>query len=71
MRFRFLEEFCFFTDDFREEEVGEAGGAETKPLVGQPLFAEHFLDDGVVDQGIVNGVQTTGSLKPIWMPVLS
>ena len=42
-------EFRLLTDDFRKEEVGQTGGAETKPLVRQPLFAEDLLDDGVVD----------------------
>ena len=50
------EELRLFADDFREEEVGEARGPETEPLIRQPLFAEYFLDDGVVDEGIVNGV---------------
>ena len=57
------EKLGFLADDFREEEVGEAGGAETEPLVREPLFAEHFLHDGVIDEGIVDGVQTSGRFE--------
>ena len=58
--FSISEKLGFLACDFGEEEVGEAGGAETEPLVRQPFLAEDFLHDGVIDEGIVNGVQTAG-----------
>ena len=58
-----LEILDFLTQDFAQEEVGKAGCAEAQPLVGQPLFAQNFLHDGVVNHCIVNGVDAAGRLE--------
>ena len=54
-----LEELGFLACDFAEEHVGEAACAESEPLVGEPLFAEYFLDDGVVGECVHDGVDAT------------
>lgn len=51
-----LEELGFLTDDFRQKQVGQSASAQTEQFVGEPFFTQHFLDDGVVHQSIVYGI---------------
>ena len=46
-----------------EQEVGQSARTQTEPLVGEPLLSEHFLDNGVIYQSIVNCVQSTRWLE--------
>ena len=46
-----------------EQEVGQSARAQTEPLVGEPLLSEHFLDNGVIYQSIVNCVQSARWLE--------
>ena len=51
-----LEEFDFLASHFTQQHVGETAGAKSEPLVGEPFFAQNLFDDGVIGQGICDGI---------------
>ena len=58
-----LKEFHFLALDFRKQQVGKTTGSQAEQFVVQPFFAEHFLDDGVINQCIVHAVDSSCGLK--------
>ena len=65
------EEFDFFSHHFAEQHVGKPAGSKSEPFVGQPLFSQDFLDDGVIGECIGDGVQSASRFETYLIPVLS
>ena len=58
-----LEELRLLAQYVAQQQVGQAAGAQAEQGVVQPFFAQHFLHDGVVDEGVVHRVDASGWLE--------
>ena len=58
-----LEKFGFFPVYFAKQQVGQTTRSQSEPLIGEPLFAEYFFHDGVVNDGIHYGVDAASGFK--------
>ena len=71
--YNLLEEFHLLSFEFAQQLVCKTAGAQTEPLVSEPLLAQHLFYDGVIGDGIHHAVDAASGLETnlyAWLVVI-